>query len=170
MRDLRCVQPRLPLFCLQSLVELREVAGRDVEARQRIMQAVTRHVRDGVMELPQDGSHFVRVLRALDSVVSVGAGDLRNRPPIVPFIVYEKIFSIPRRDDLRELPYAVSLVLLVLINLMDMRCHEPDVLHELRWILEDIRVDPLDDGPRLRKHRSVDGQICVVDIASSEGI
>ena len=83
------------------------------------------------------------------------------------FVVHEEVLPVTRRDDLRQLPDAVRLVLLVLIDLVDMRRHEPDVLHELRGILEHIRVDSLDDRPRLRKDCTVDGQIRVVDIASS---
>ena len=100
----------------------------------------------------------------------MGAGDLRDGPPIVPFVVDEEVLPVPRRDDLRQLPDAVRLVLLVLIDLMDMRRHEPDVLHELRRIPEHIRVDPLDDRPRLREHRPVDGQIRVVDVAGSHSL
>ena len=170
MRDLRRVQSRLPFLRLQRLVQLREVAGRDMEAGQRVVQAVARHVRYGVVELPQYRPYFMRMLRALDLVVGMGAGDLRDGTPVVPFVVHEEIHPVPRRDDLRQLPDAVRLVLLVLIDLVDMRRHEPNVLHELHRIFEDIRVDPLDDRPRLREHRPVDGQIRVVDIAGSHSM
>ena len=37
VRDLRRVEPRLPLLCLERLVELREVFRRDVETGQRVV-------------------------------------------------------------------------------------------------------------------------------------
>ena len=111
------------------------------------------------------------VLRVLDLVIRLRAGDLRDGPPVVSVVVDVEIFSVARRDDLRQLPDAVRvrIVLLRLIDGMDMLRDAVHVLHELVRLLEDIRVDPLDDRPRFRKNCTVDGEIRVVDVAFHHG-
>ena len=68
-RDLGAVKAVTPLLRLQRVVKRLEISRRDVESGERVVEHGGVHVRDGMMELPEDCADLMRMVGALNALV-----------------------------------------------------------------------------------------------------
>ena len=155
---------------LQRLVVLREVAARDVEAGERILDRRRVHVADEVVEVSERRTAFHGVLGSLRDVEGVGGHDARNDAPDLALVVDDVVLRVLRLDDARHLPHAVvaALVRIVLELLVAVLRHLVHVLHDLLGLREHVAVHALEDDLSLREGVAVNGEVGVVDVAVAE--
>ena len=81
-------------------VHLRQVARRDVEARQGVAQLRGREVADHAVEMSEHDSRFMGVLWVAYFFIRLGAGNLGNRTPQITIAVRYPIIAGLGLDDL----------------------------------------------------------------------